>query len=223
MMEALWRTGVVYALLLIAMRLLGKRQLGELELSELVVTVLVADISVRPILETELPLWKSLTPLAVLFGFEYAISVMSLKSVSLRTVLFGKPSVLIQNGQVNQTEMRRNRFTLDELMQELRNQGVQDPGTVAYAVLETSGTLNLLLKSEEQPVTPKQLGLAVSEPGYYTILINDGRTLTENLRRVGKDERWLEKAVKAHGANAARDVYLFLISDAGDVCFEKKD
>lgn len=223
MIVSLWRTAIVYALLLIAMRLLGKRQLGELELSELVVTVLVADISVRPILETNLPLWESLTPLAILFGFEYAISVLSLKSVRLRTLLFGKPSILIRDGHVVQTEMRRNRFTLDELMQELRNQGVQDPGTVETAVLETSGMLNLLLKPESAPVTPKQLGLSISEPGYYTILINDGRTLSENLRRMGKDERWLEKAVKARGANAARDVYLFLMNDAGDVCFEKKN
>ena len=222
MLTALWRTAVVYALLLFAMRLLGKRQLGELELSELVVTVLVADISVRPILETELPLWGSLTPLLILFGFEYAISVLSLKSVRLRTLLFGKPSVLMQDGQVVQEEMRRNRFTLDELMQELRNQGVQNPAMVEYAVLETSGTLNLLLKTEEQAVTPKQLGLSVPEPGCYTILINDGRTLSDNLRRMGKDERWLEKAVKSRGAKAARDVYLFLMNDAGDVCFEKK-
>ena len=222
MIAALWRTAIVYAVLLIAMRLLGKRQLGELELSELVVTVLVADISVRPILEINLPLWKSLSPLVILFGFEYAISVLSLRSVRLRTLLFGKPSILIQDGQVSQEEMRRNRFTLDELMQELRKQGVQDPGTVKYAVLETNGTLNLVLKAEEQPITPKQLGLTIPEPGYYTILINDGRTLSENLRRMGRDERWLEKEIKARGANAARDVYLFLMNDAGDVCFEKK-
>ena len=83
------RTLIVYALLLLAMRLLGKRQLGELELSELVVTVLVADIAVRPILEPEAPLVGSLAPLAVLFGCEYLISVLSLKSVRLRTILFG--------------------------------------------------------------------------------------------------------------------------------------
>lgn len=222
LLTALWRTAAVYALLLLAMRLLGKRQLGELELSELVVTVLVADISVRPILETDAPLLESLTPLLVLFGAEYAISVLSLKNVRARTILFGKPSVLIQNGQIDQAEMRRNRFTLDELMQELRNQGVQDPKSVSCAVLETSGALNLLMMAGEQPVTPKALGLTVQEPGYYTILINDGRTLSENLRSLGRDERWLEREVRRHGADSPRDVYLFLMNRAGDVCFEKK-
>lgn len=223
MLTALLRTGMVYVLLLIAMRLLGKRQMGELELSELVVTVLVADISVRPILEPDVPFWQSLMPLVVLFGLEYAISILSLKSVRARTLLFGKPSVLIQNGRVNQAEMRKNRFTLDELMQEIRNQGVQDLTTVDYAVLETNGVLNLLLKPEEQPVTPKQLGFSIPEPGYYTILINDGRTLSENLRRLGRDERWLQKAIKAQGAERTEDVYLFLMNEHGDICFEKKD
>ena len=217
------RTLIVYALLLLAMRLLGKRQLGELELSELVVTVLVADIAVRPILEPEAPLVGSLAPLAVLFGCEYLISVLSLKSVRLRTILFGTPSMLIRHGQVDQRELRRNRFTLDELMQELRNQGVQDLTSVESAVLETSGALNLLLKVSEQPVTPSQLGLTLAEPGYATILINDGRTLSGNLRRVGKDERWLQKVLKEQGIRRAQDVYYLQINDAGDVTLQEKD
>ena len=219
----LGRTLLVYALLLLAMRLLGKRQLGELELSELVVTVLVADIAVRPIVDEAAPFWQSLAPLVVLFGCEYLISVLSLRSVRLRTFLFGKPSVLITHGKVNQTEMKRNRFTLDELTQELRNQGVQDLTAVDYAVLETSGALNLLLKVSEQPVTPAQPGLELPEPGYATILINDGRTISENLRRLGRDERWLQKELDARGIKSAHDVYLLQMNDAGEITLQEKD
>ena len=219
----LLRTALVYALLLLAMRLLGKRQLGELELSELVVTVLVADIAVRPIVEESAPFFRSLAPLLILFGCEYLISVMSLHSAKLRIMLFGKPSVLIKQGRINQREMKRNRFTLDELMQELRNQGVQDIQAVDYAVLETSGVMNLLLRASEQPVTPSQLGLTVPEPGYATILINDGRTLSENLRRIGRDERWLQKELKARGIRRAQDVYYLQINDAGEVSLQEKD
>ena len=219
----LLRTVLIYALLLLAMRLLGKRQLGELELSELVVTVLVADIAVRPIVEENAPFFSSLAPLAVLFGSEYLISLMSLRSAKLRTLLFGKPSILISHGKIDQGEMKRNRFTIDELMQELRNQGVQNIQSVDYAVLETSGALNLLLKVSEQPVTPSQLGLTLAEPGYATILINDGRTLSGNLRRVGKDERWLQKVLKEQGIRRAQDVYYLQINDAGDVTLQEKD
>ena len=219
----LLRTALIYALLLLAMRLLGKRQLGELELSELVVTVLVADISVRPIVEENAPFFRSLAPLLVLFGSEYLISVMSLRSAKLRTILFGKPSILIAHGKIDQREMKRNRFTIDELMQELRNQGVQDIQSVDYAVLETSGALNLLLKVSEQPVTPAQLGLTLPEPGYATILINDGRTLSGNLRRVGRDERWLQKELNARGIARAQDVYYLQMNDAGEISLQEKD
>ena len=219
----LLRTALIYALLLLAMRLLGKRQLGELELSELVVTVLVADIAVRPIVEENAPFFASLAPLLVLFGSEYLISVLSLRSAKLRTVLFGKPSILISHGTINQSEMKRNRFTIDELMQELRNQGVQDIQSVDYAVLETSGALNLLLRISEQPVTPSQLGLTLPEPGYATNLINDGRTLSGNLRRVGRDERWLQKVLKEQGISRAQDVYYLQINDAGEIALQKKD
>ena len=223
MLVSLLRTLLIYLLLLASMRLLGKRQMGELELSELVVTVLVADIAVRPILEPWQPLFPSLLPLIVLFGCEYAVSVLSLKSVRLRTLLFGKPSVLVAHGKVDQREMRKNRFTLDELTEELRAQGVQDLATVDYAVLETDGVLNVLLRAAENPVTPAQLGLAVPEPGYFTILVNDGRTLSENLRRVGRDERWLEKALRDCGAKSADEVYLFMINGAGETRFQPKE
>ena len=223
MLMTLLRTAAIYALLLLAMRLLGKRQLGELELSELVVTVLVADISVRPIVEEHAPFFRSLAPLLVLFGFEYLISVMSLRSAKLRTILFGKPSILIAHGKIDQSEMKHNRFTLDELMQELRNQGVQDIQSVDYAVLETSGVLNLLLKASEQPVTPAQLGLNLPEPGYATILINDGRTLSGNLRRVGRDERWLQRELNARGIKRAQDVYYLQMNDAGEISLQEKD
>ena len=223
MLMTLLRTALIYALLLLAMRLLGKRQLGELELSELVVTVLVADISVRPIVEENAPFFRSLAPLLVLFGSEYLISVMSLRSAKLRTVLFGKPSILIAHGKIDQSEMKRNRFTIDELMQELRNQGVQDIQSVDYAVLETSGALNLLLKVSEQPVTPPQLGLTLPEPGYATILINDGRTLSGNLRRIGRDERWLQKELNARGIARAQDVYYLQMNDAGEISLQEKD
>lgn len=223
MLMILLRTALIYALLLIAMRLLGKRQLGELELSELVVTVLVADISVRPIVEESAPFFCSLAPLLVLFGSEYLISVMSLRSAKLRTMLFGKPSILIAHGKIDQSEMKRNRFTIDELMQELRNQGVQDIQSVDYAVLETSGALNLLLKVSEQPITPSQLGLTLPEPGYATILINDGRTLSGNLRRVGRDERWLQKELKTRGIARAQDVYYLQMNDAGEISLQEKD
>ena len=159
------RTVIVYAVILTAMRLMGKRQLGDLELSELVVTVLVADVAVIPIENPDVPLWFGLAPVLLLFVMEFLLSVLAMRSVRLRLALFGKPSIIIENGQIRQREMRRNRFTPEELLQELRNQGIEELQSVARAVLETSGQLNVLLRAEEQPVTASTLGITPPDAG----------------------------------------------------------
>lgn len=147
------RTLILFLSLILAMRLMGKRQLGELELSELVVAVLVADIASIPLQNPSLPLSYGLIPLLVLFCCELIISGLTYRSVSLRKLLYGRPNLIIEHGHIAQQAMHRNRFTLDELTQELRNQGILDIASVEYAVLETNGRLNIILTPEQQPVT----------------------------------------------------------------------
>ena len=129
------RTLIIYFALLITMRILGKRQLGELELSEFVLGALIADLASHPLQDMGIPLINGLVPIITLFCCEVLIAGLTMKSIRLRTVFFGKPSVLIARGQIVQREMRRNRFTLDELMQELRSQGRSDIRKIEYAIL----------------------------------------------------------------------------------------
>ena len=131
------RTLIIYAALLAAMRLLGKRQLGEMELSEFVVAALIADLAAHPLQDLGIPMINGLVPILTLFCCEVAISRAALKSAKLRALLYGKPSMLIKKGVIDQREMAKNSFTTDELMQELRNQGCLDISRVEYAVLET--------------------------------------------------------------------------------------
>lgn len=217
------RTVIVYAVILTAMRLMGKRQLGDLELSELVVTVLVADVAVIPIENPDVPLWFGLAPVLLLFVMEFLLSVLAMRSVRLRLALFGKPSIIIENGQIRQREMRRNRFTPEELLQELRNQGIEELQSVARAVLETSGQLNVLLRAEEQPVTASTLGITPPDAGRYTAIISDGRVLSENLQRLGRDQRWLDAELARRGAEHSTDVYLMLLSEGGQIYFAEKE
>lgn len=219
----LLRTAIVYAVIIAAMRLLGKRQLGDLELSELVVTVLVADAAMAPISEPDMPLMRGLGPVLLLFALEYVLSVVAMKSVKARLFLFGAPSIIIENGKIIQSEMRRNRFTPEELLQELRNQGVEDPATVARAILETSGQLNMILHTEHQPVTAQTLGLTPQDPGRFTAIISDGRILSENLKRMGRDQRWLDAELARHGAEHSEDVYLLLLNESGQVYFAARE
>lgn len=217
------RTLIIFTVLVLAMRLLGKRQLGEMELSELVVAVLVADIAVNPLQDTDMPLIYGLVPLLVLFCCEIIISGITLKSIRLRQILYGKPSILIEKGQIAQNEMRKNRFTLDELTQELRNQGILDISSVEYAILETNGQLNIVLYPAEQPVTAKQLNLDLEDDGYFSIIISDGRVLSNNLTQMGYDMHWLERELKQRHAAGPEDVYLMMVNSTGSIYYTAKE
>ena len=218
------RTLILFLSLVLAMRLMGKRQLGELELSELVVAVLVADIASIPLQNPSLPLSYGLIPLLVLFCCELIISGLTYRSVSLRKLLYGRPNLIIEHGHIAQQAMHRNRFTLDELIEELRSQGVTDLTSVKYAVLETDGQLSVLLYPDEQPATPKQLGKPVKDDTFLPhIFINDGRVLGENLSLAGLDTAWLDKTVRAQGYHAPSEIFLLSLDGAGKILCIGKD
>ena len=217
------RTIIIYAALLLTMRLLGKRQLGEMELSEFVVAALIADLAAHPLQDIGIPMINGLIPILTLFCCEVLIAGLSMKSIRLRGLLFGKPSVLISRGSIDQKELWKNRFTLDELLQELRAQGVTDIGKVEYAILETDGRLSVLLYPSEKPPSAAQMKLTAPDTGCPLVLINDGRVLENNLKRSGKTRGWLNEQLKTHRAGSADEVFLLTLDSAGQVCFARKE
>ena len=206
------RTLTVYCALVVFMRLMGKRQLSELELPELAVAVLIADLGAHPLQDIGIPLMNGLLPIAVLFCCEVLISGAALKFPRLRSALFGRPSFLIREGRIVQSEMRRCRFTPDELAEQLRSKNIGDLSQVQYAILETDGELNAVLYPQYRPATAGDLGLVTGDGGYPVIVVNDGRVLSGNLRALGRDERWLRRELKRFGISAAREAYL-LVAD----------
>ena len=212
-----FNSAVIYAALILFMRVMGKRQLGELEPSELIVTVLISEAAATPITSPEKPLWYGLVPVVVLFTLELILSLGMAKSVKIRQLLAGKPALLIVHGRIDQTQMRRNRFTPDELAEALRSQGALDLNEVEYAILETDGKLNVVFTPENRPVTAGQMGLSPQDTGYPLIVINEGRVLSQNLRILGKDEKWLEKELRKNKLASPKDVYLMTVDMAGGV------
>lgn len=212
------RTLIIYFSLLLTMRLLGKRQLGEMELSEFVVAALIADIAAIPLQDTSLPIYRGLIPISVLYCCELLISILSLKSIRLRSFLFGKPSILVSSGKINQHEMRKNRFTCDELMQELRGQGIIDISEIQYAILETNGKLNIITTPDSSPVTASQMGIKTERIDYPFVIISDGRIISENLEKLGRDEKWLQKQFKTKHITSPKEVFL-MTADLSDKIF----
>lgn len=217
------RTIIVFLCIIGAMRIMGKRQLGELELSELVVAVLISNIAAHPLQDIGIPLLNGVLPIAVLLSCELLISWLSLKSDRVRYLLFGKPSTLINHGLIDQKEMKKNRFSLDELSEALRKKGITDLNAIRQAVLETDGTLNVLLYTSCSPVTPAQLKLETEDRGLPITLISDGKVETANLHLLGKDIPWLESKLRESGSIKPQQVYLMTMDALGGIYLQRKE
>ena len=214
---------IIYAILVLLMRLIGKRQLGELELPELIVTFLISEAASEPLVDPDTPILKVLVPIVTLLMLEYLFSLLALKSVKLRGLLTGKPALLIVHGRIDQTQMRKNRITPDELTEALRNDGILDLGTVEYAVLEANGKLNIIPTPGERTVTAAQMNIETQDTGYPVIVINNGRVLSDNLRLLGFDERWLSARLREHGVSEPQDVYMMTADRLGGVYLAPKE
>lgn len=225
MVTAFIRTIILYLILIIGLRLTGKRQIGELEPIELVLTLLLSDLASVPMQDFGIPLLNGLVPILTLLSLSTLFSYFSLRSVRFRSLVCGEPAVIIRDGKLLQHVMRHNRLTLDELLEELRGQGICDIDEVKYAILETSGQLSVLLRSDCQPLTARQMGKQVEDDVFLpTILINDGRLMRRNLQQRGLDERWLQEELHRQHLTNTREVFLLSIDPAGHViCLPKED
>lgn len=223
MFIALFRTVTLYALIILGIRLMGKRQVGELEPSELVFTLLIADLAAVPMQDFGIPLITGMVPIVTLLCLTLLLSILTMRSIRFRAILCGRPSIVVREGQVCQREMAKNRFTLDELSEELRIQGIADISKVKYAILETNGQLTVLLKAREAPLTAAQAGLEPEDGGLCALIVSDGRLMEENLKRRGLNGEWLEKQLKKNHVKSVKEVFMLSVDELGKVYFAKKE
>ena len=208
------RTIILYGVLIFVIRLMGKRQIGQMEPSEFVVTMLVANLASIPMQDSAIPLYSGLVPILTVLGVELLLSALSLRSISLRKLLCGKPVILIENGNILQGNLRKTRVTLDELTGHLREKDVLDLQSVQYAILETNGNLSVFPYPKDRPATAREAGIQASKQHLPLTIISDGKLLKENLQKAGKDEAWVARVLKERHAD--RDDTWLLTVDAED-------
>ena len=216
------RTVVLYLVLVAVIRLMGKRQVGQMEPSEFVVTMLVANLASIPMQDGGIPLYSGLIPILTVLGLELVLSAAVLKSMTLRRLLCGKPVILIENGRIVQENLRKTRITLDELTGQLREKDVLQPEKVQYAILETNGNLSVFPYPQESPASAHEAGVSVKEQHLPVTVVGDGFLYRENLKVAGKDERWLQKTLKAQKATLAQ-TWLLTVDSADKVLFIRKE
>ena len=224
MITAFFRTIILYFVLMAGLRLMGKRQIGELEPSELVLTLIISDLASVPMQDFGIPLVHGVFPIVTLLCLSMLLSFFSLKSIRFRAIVCGQPTVIIREGRVLQQNMARNRFTVDELFEQLRSQGYSDLSSVKYAILETSGQVSILPYTKASPVTPQVMNLEVPDDVTLPVLlINDGHVMTDNLRASGYDRKWLDRQLSDRRLTSPRQVFLLTVDESGGVVCVTKE
>ena len=212
------RTMVLYLVLIAVVRLMGKRQIGQLEPSEFVVAMLVADLAAIPMQDGAISLLNGLVPILTVLAMELILSGLSMRSIRLRKLLCGKPVILIENGKINQRNLKRTQVTLDELSGHLRQKDVLDIQTVQYAILETDGNLSVFPYPAELPASAKDAKIKASKQSLPVTVVSDGRLLKENLRVAKKDGAWLRRVLQER-KTTLEDTYLLTVDESGRVCY----
>jgi len=207
------RTIILYILVVFALRVMGKRQIGELQPSELVVAIMISDLATTPVSDINIPLLAGVIPILTLLVFEVVTSFANLKSEGFRNFLSGKPTVVIKNGVISQLELKKLRFSIEDLLEQLRLKGIFSISDVYMAILETNGELTVVEKSSKKPVTAEDLNLTVKQERIPLVIISDGKLRKEHLKESGFDEKWVMDTIKEYNIEKIEDVFIFSIDD----------
>jgi len=245
MAAILLRTIFMYFFIFLIMRLMGKREIGKLSVFDLVISIMIAEIAVIVIESTEKSMLSAIAPILLLVLIQIGMAFLSLKNRKLRLLFDGKPSVLIRNGQLNRKEMYRQRYNLDDLLLQLRENQVFDIENVETAVLESTGKLSVNTKNGKPDHGDDREGAdddgAVSSADAYDkfgsampggpkiryellplALIMDGQVQDDNLAKLGKNRFWLKSELREYDVDSFKQVYFCSINHKGKLYVDKK-
>lgn len=193
MLITFFRAIVLYILVLIVMRLMGKREIGQLQPFELAISIMIADLAAVPMAEIGIPISNGIIPILGLLVMHLIISMINIKSTKAREIICGKPSILIFRGKIDEKMLKKERFTINELEERLRENNIFNVGDVEYAILETSGQVTVIPKPNKKTITPQDLNIEPKYEGIAYDLVVDGKVMYKNLEKLGKNYIWLKK------------------------------
>ena len=189
----------LYIVVLIVMRLMGKREIGQMQPFELAISIMIADLAATPMAETGIPISNGIVPILGLLVMHLTISTINIKSTRAREIICGKPSILIYRGKIDEKTLRKERFTINELEERLRDNNIFNIGDVDFAILETSGQVTVIPKPSKRNVIPEDFNIEPEYEGISYDLVVDGKVMYKNLEKIGKNYMWLVKQAEKFG------------------------
>ncbi|WP_018757061.1 DUF421 domain-containing protein [Paenibacillus terrigena] len=236
-LTVIFRTVLVYFIVFLVLRLMGKREIGKLSVFDLVISIMIAESAVFVLDDVKRPLWDGILPILTLLVIQVSIAYISLKNRTVRLLFDGRPSMIVNNGKLDADEMRRQRYTLDDLMQQLRDQQVEDLNDVQFAMLETTGKLSVILKKEQEssdddnssnPIDSHKHTNAIPHADHIKYaslplpLIMDGKVQDENLEKIEKTRFWLKNKIQEKGVQDFKEVFFCTIDHKGQLFIDTR-
>jgi uncharacterized membrane protein YcaP (DUF421 family) len=216
-----WQTSLVFFSLLILTRILGKTQVGQLTFYEYISGITIGSIAGTVVAADPDKVWNDYYDLILFVVLTYFLAFVSIKSRPLRKIIQGSPTIVIEKGRILEDNMKGMRFDLDELEGKLREKGIFDPAEVQYAIIETSGELSVIQKSDYQPLTKSDLNIHLPGPAFPLELIMDGEIIEENFSP-SCSKAWLEEQLAAQNISDASQVTYAAIDSKGQLFISKK-
>ncbi len=185
--------------LFIVTKILGKKQVSELSLFDYVIGISIGNFAAEITINTDVPLLHGIVAV-LLFGFiAISISKLTMKSIWVRRIVTGVPTVIVQNGKFIRENMSKTKFDMNDFLEECRGNGYFDLNEIEYAIVEANGKISFLPKSEYKPLTPKDMNIKVSKQGLCANVVIDGKLMKKNLENMSKNKEWLDKELKVKG------------------------
>ena len=216
------RTVILYVFIIMMLRLMGKRQIGDMQPSELVVTLVVANLASIPMQNTSQPLLSGIAPVLALVSLELGVSVLMMKSRSLRRLVCGSPVVVIEDGRLLQKQMKRLRLTTDDLCAQLRQQNIFSLEDVQYCIMETNGILSVLEKPHKRKPCADDLDILIPDKKIEAVAVSDGEILKTSLDLCGHSEDDVFNILNSNNIDLD-EVFLMTLDGNGSYRIIKKE
>lgn len=200
MLTIIIRSVILFILVIASLRLMGKKQLGELQPSELVTTILISNIATLSLEDPSMPMILGIVPILMIVSIDVLMSGIMMKSVRFRKLVTGSPRVIVSNGIIDQKELKNLRYTIDDVLEAMRDSDIFDITDVRYAIVETTGKINFFRKEDGK----------TDPPG---VIIKDGMLIEEGLAKTGLGKKWLEDILKKRNTEQKS---VFLLTACGD-------
>lgn len=209
--------------LFLVTKLLGKKQVSQLSLFDYVIGISIGNFAAEMTTDLDLPYTHGIVAVLVFGLVAYLVSVLTMKSISLRRFFIGTPTVLIQEGKILQKGLKRVKFDINDLLEECRGNGYFDISQIEYALMEANGKLSILPKGDYLPVTIKDMKLKSEKQCLCANVIIDGKIMFNNLKNMNKDKKWLVKEMKIKGYKTFENVLLATLDNNQKITVYEKN